>query len=132
MHQIPALAVDLDGRPGSVRHARHQAGLFLTDLAVEPATALRPETCRDVVLVVGELVANACLHAPGPCRLTLAVTGRGRVEVAVEDTNPRPPVPQRRGGPTGYGLRVVAWLSREVRVETTEGGKVVRAEVVER
>ncbi|MCD0481808.1 ATP-binding protein [Streptacidiphilus sp. ASG 303] len=69
---------------------------------------------EDVLLVVSELVTNACLHAGGPQELLLHCTDDAlRIEVA--DANPSHPEPRRpheRGKPGGHGLHIVGRLSR--------------------
>ncbi|GAA0673025.1 hypothetical protein GCM10010193_27080 [Kitasatospora atroaurantiaca] len=129
---IPAFSLDLDGRPGSARTARRVTMRFLAGLGDGAGPGPAEDTRQDVVLVVSELVGNACRHAPGPCRLTVSVTGSGTVEVAVEDTSPRLPEPRRVPEPAGYGLRVVNGLSRGFRVVPTGTGKIVHATVAER
>lgn len=94
----------LPGDPGSVARARRkvvQAGR----LWGLPSTA-------QAELVVSELVANAVLHGWGPVGLRLAHDERGLL-VEVDDANPAPPgvVTERREGPGGFGLHVVARLS---------------------
>lgn len=119
-----ALVVELDGTAGSVRGARSATQRFLADAARRPP--IGPDTARDVLMVVGELVANACRHAPGPCRLSVAVAAE-TVDVAVRDGGPARLDPGRRG--SGYGLWIVARLTYGIRVLPVPGGKVVRAEV---
>ncbi|WP_436789517.1 ATP-binding protein, partial [Yinghuangia sp. YIM S10712] len=127
MENSPAtLVVELDGSAGSVRGARREARRFLTDAALQPP--LGPDICRDVLMVVGELVANACRHAPGPCRLSVAVEPDS-VDVAVQDTGPDRLGVARRRSPPGYGLWIVARLSQGIEVLPVPDGKVVRAVV---
>ncbi|WP_441248049.1 ATP-binding protein [Kitasatospora sp. McL0602] len=131
MSQNPTIALDLDGRVGSVRAARSEVERFLRDLDSTGGPRYRQATCRDIVLIVSELVANACRHAPGPCALVVSASREG-VEVSVEDTSRallRAPPP---GGPGGYGLLVVARLSEAVHVVRTARGKIVQAVVAER
>ncbi|MEU8926418.1 ATP-binding protein [Kitasatospora sp. NPDC048545] len=87
---------------------------------------------EDVLLMVSELVTNACLHAPGgPRELRLRWDGdRLRVEVA----DASPVVPRLRpfgdpGRPGGHGLRVVDRLSRAWGSQPEDGGKLVWLEV---
>lgn len=119
------LVVDLDGSAGSVRGARREAHRFLADPDRHPPVGA--DTARDVLMVVGELVANACRHAPGPCRLSVAVDPEF-VDVAVRDTGPGRLGPARRRA-TGYGLWIVARLTSGIRVLPAPEGKVVRAAV---
>lgn len=119
------LVVDLDGSAGSVRGARREAHRFLADPDRHPP--LGADTTRDVLMVVGELVANACRHAPGPCRLSLSVEP-DFVDVAVRDTGLGRLGPARRRHP-GYGLWIVARLTSGIQVHPGPEGKVVRAAV---
>ncbi|MFD0573428.1 ATP-binding protein [Kitasatospora gansuensis] len=129
---MPALQVELDGRPGSVRVARAATCGFLRGLADRGEGGLSARTREDVELVVGELVGNACLHAPGPCRSRVVVTPGATVDVAVEDTSPQLLRAPPRPGPPGLGLVVVTVLGRGVHVLRTGTGKVVATTVPER
>ncbi|MBV2155386.1 ATP-binding protein [Kitasatospora sp. SUK 42] len=87
---------------------------------------------EDVLLMVSELVANACLHTPGgPRELRLDWDG-ARLRVEVADTSPVPPRlrpcadPARPGG---YGLRVVDRLARAWGSLPEGEGKLVWLEV---
>lgn len=119
------LALELDGTPGSVRSARRATRRFLTS---KEAHGLAEAAVLDVLMVVGELVANACRHAPGPCRLTVVVCP-GSVHVAVRDGRPVPLSIVRMRPPAGYGLFIVARLTRGIEVLPVPGGKIVRADV---
>ncbi|MBP0449142.1 ATP-binding protein [Kitasatospora sp. RG8] len=70
---------------------------------------------QDVLLMVSELVTNACLHAPGgPRELRLSWNGE-RLRVEVTDASPVPPQLRPHadpGRPGGHGLRVVDRLAR--------------------
>jgi len=87
----------------------------------------------DVVVVAGELVANAIEHAGGPLRLL--VTGDARsVEVRVDDAVPdlrRARVPRSSVGdprhPRGRGLDIVAALTQRWGWHGTAQGKTVWA-----
>jgi len=109
----------LPGEPGSVARARRKVARVggLWGLA---ATA-------QAELVASELVANAVLHGWGPVGLRLAHDERGLL-VEVDDSNPAPPgvVTERREGPGGFGLHVVARLS-DWGWRHTRGGKTVWA-----
>ncbi|GAA2750164.1 MULTISPECIES: ATP-binding protein [Kitasatospora] len=131
MRQIPMLALDLDGKAGSVRLARQAVQQFLDQLAAAAGPRFRDTTRLDVSVVVTELVSNACLHAPGPCRLLVAARP-GEIEVAVEDTGHRLLAPSVPAGTWVRGLLVVTRLSRGVHVVPIPGGKVVETVVVER
>ncbi|WTW93916.1 ATP-binding protein [Streptomycetaceae bacterium NBC_01309] len=127
MQKTPeTLVVELDGSAGSVRGARQETHRFLADAGRIPRIA--PDTARDVLMVVGELVANACRHAPGPCRLSVEVVSDS-VDVAVQDSGSSRLGPARRREPPGYGLWIVARLTKGIHVLPIPGGKVVRASV---
>ncbi|MCX5196121.1 ATP-binding protein [Streptomyces sp. NBC_00249] len=82
---------------------------------------------EDVVLLVSELVTNACLHADGPRELLLRHTP-GRLRVEVTDDNPQPPAP----GPAGRGLALLDRLAAGWGSTPAEGdrpGKTVWLEV---
>ena len=85
----------------------------------------------DVLLLVSELVANACLHAGGPEELVLDLDAR-RLRVEVVDASPVQPVPRSPGDvsqPGGHGLRVVDRLAREWGSQPRGSGKAVWIEV---
>ncbi|WP_433456415.1 ATP-binding protein (plasmid) [Streptomyces sp. CA-142005] len=113
-----------------VAHAREASHRFATRLGW-PA-----EACDDLVLIVSELVTNACRHAPGPCRLHLEAV-LGGITVEVWDTNPLVPPMGVRATPLpgtcevpcgGYGLGIVALLCQELRgFAAPHGGKTIRA-----
>ena len=94
----------LPGDAGSVARARRKAAAAGRSWGL-PSTA-------QAELVVSELVGNAVLHGWGPVGLRLAHDERGLL-VEVDDANPAPPgvVTERREGPGGFGLHVVARLS---------------------
>ncbi|MFJ9770833.1 ATP-binding protein [Kitasatospora sp. NPDC101157] len=87
---------------------------------------------EDVLLMVSELVTNACLHAPGgPRELRLDWDGvRLRVEVAdASPVLPRLAEAGDPGRPGGHGLRVVDRLARAWGAGPDDGGKLVWLEV---
>ncbi|MFH9347728.1 ATP-binding protein [Kitasatospora sp. NPDC017646] len=87
---------------------------------------------EDVLLMVSELVTNACLHAPGgPRELRLDWDG-ARLRVEVVDASPVPPRLAEAGDPArpgGHGLRVVDRLARAWGSVPEGGGKLVWLEV---
>lgn len=92
---------------------------------------VRRTVAEDVLLLVSELVANACLHAGGPRELTLDLD-EDRLRVEVTDGSRTPPLPRPLGdaaSPGGHGLRVVERLSRAWGSEPRDGGKTVWLEV---
>ncbi|MFJ9610636.1 ATP-binding protein [Kitasatospora sp. NPDC101176] len=87
---------------------------------------------EDVLLMVSELVTNACLYAPGgPRELRLHWDGV-RLRVEVVDASPVPPRLREEvvpGRPCGYGLRVVDRLAAAWGSVPEGGGKAVWLEV---
>ncbi|WP_329202308.1 MULTISPECIES: ATP-binding protein [unclassified Streptomyces] len=89
---------------------------------------------EDVLLLVSEVVTNACLHAGGPRELVLR-HGPGGLRVEVSDDSPDPPRRRPAGDrsrPGGHGLIVLARLARSWGAEPSGGafpGKTVWLEV---
>ncbi|MFI0983177.1 ATP-binding protein [Streptomyces sp. NPDC021093] len=81
-----------------------------------------------VLLVVGELVANAVRHTSGWWRLRLRA-GQGRLVVELDDSSPDPPVPRKPdfSGGGGFGWHMVQRLAGQVEVRPLPDGKRVRA-----
>ncbi|MFJ9907740.1 ATP-binding protein [Streptomyces sp. NPDC101152] len=97
------------------------------------ASADRRAAAEDVLLVVSELVTNACLHADGPDELRLACDDKViRLEVADKGTGqPAPRTPHRAGRPGGHGMFIVQRLCLDWGVVRIPGisGKTVWAEL---
>ena len=132
--QIRRLA--LFGTKGVVGRCRDFARDGLRDWGWLPATGDpdRQASADDVLLVVSELVTNACLHAGGPTSLQLRGSA-GLIRVEVHDSSPnrpRPRTPQDLARPGGHGLYVIDRLARHwgVTVHENGTGKFVWAEVV--
>lgn len=91
----------------------------------------REEWMDSAELALGEVVANAVLHAHTPIEVSLEVRSEA-VRVEVQDFNPSMPLP-RGAAPqetTGRGMALVAALTRECGVHSaTAEGKVVWFEV---
>ncbi|GHB60476.1 ATPase [Streptomyces cirratus] len=90
-----------------------------------------PEAAEDVLLLVSELVSNACLHGGGPGTLLLHWTPE-RLRIEVTDGNPAPPLRAPAtdpGQPGGHGLLIVDRLSRSWGSHPGNGGKCVWLEV---
>ncbi|MFD0022468.1 ATP-binding protein [Streptomyces sp. NPDC058382] len=119
---------------GIVPAARDFARQALHDWGWLPAsTADRRAAAEDVLLVVSELVTNACLHADGPDELRIARTPKAlRVEVADAGAGqPAPRTPHRAGRPGGHGMFIVQRLCLDWGVVRVPGepGKTVWAEL---
>ncbi len=86
---------------------------------------------EDALLLVSEVVTNACMHAGGPTELLLhRAPGLLRIEV----TDPSPVTPRVRPSgdpalPGGHGLVVLERLSREWGYRPAGSGKTVWLEV---
>ncbi|WP_234323676.1 ATP-binding protein [Streptomyces sp. NRRL F-2580] len=86
---------------------------------------------EDVLLLVSEAVANACLHAGGPSELVLSHGAEGLL-IEVSDRSPDRPVLRPRGDPAlpgGHGLMVLERLSRSWGWRPGATGKTVWLEV---
>jgi hypothetical protein len=88
---------------------------------------------EDVLLIVSELVTNACLHAEGPEALTLTFD-RKAIRVAVSDRGegqPTPRTPHQAGRPGGHGMFIVQRLSMDWGVAQAPEvpGKIVWADL---
>ncbi|MFE3581032.1 ATP-binding protein [Streptomyces vinaceus] len=99
-----------------------------------PYDADRQEAAEDVLLVVSELVGNACLHAGGARDLVLR-RGPARLRIEVGDGSPEHPRRLWTAGaalPGGHGLLILERLARSWGWEPyADGrtGKTVWAEV---
>ncbi|MFJ9344187.1 ATP-binding protein [Streptomyces sp. NPDC101733] len=83
-----------------------------------------PEVLEDALLLVSEVVANACLHAGGPTSLVLRRSG-DRLRIEVTDGSPAAPKPRQRPDPSrpgGHGLLIVERLGRTWGWEAVDGG----------
>ncbi|MFI6350526.1 ATP-binding protein [Streptomyces sp. NPDC050560] len=88
---------------------------------------------EDVLLVVSELVTNACLHAEGPEEMVLR-RDRKVLRVEVRDRGagqPSPRTPHQAGRPGGHGMFIVQRLCLDWGVVRLPGvsGKTVWAEL---
>ncbi|MFE4258350.1 ATP-binding protein [Streptomyces sp. NPDC056883] len=92
---------------------------------------LRDETADDALLLVSEVVANACMHAGGPSSLLLRRTAEG-LRIEVTDASPVAPAvrqPSDPARPGGHGLVIVDRLARKWGSEPVGGGKCVWVEL---
>ncbi|MEV7002862.1 ATP-binding protein [Streptomyces sp. NPDC093982] len=124
----------LEGQSGVVPMARDFARQALYAWGWLPAaTADQRAAAEDVLLVVSELVTNACLHADGPDELWIACDNKViRIEVSDKGTGqPAPRTPHRAGRPGGHGMFIVQRLCLDWGVVRTPGvgGKTVWAEL---
>ncbi|MEV7598825.1 ATP-binding protein [Kitasatospora sp. NPDC089797] len=121
------------GNEGAVRRSRAFSQEALRSWRWLPTVdAEQRAVAEDVLLMVSELVTNACLHAPGgPRELRLDWDGV-RLRVEVRDGSPVPARLRRGadpGSPGGHGLRVVDRLARAWGCDPEDGGKRVWLEV---
>ncbi|MFJ3672366.1 ATP-binding protein [Streptomyces sp. NPDC090106] len=126
--------LDLDGASAVVPLARDFARDALHAWGWLPAaSADQRAASEDVLLVVSELITNACLHAEGPDEMAIACDGKViRIEVADRGTGePAPRTPHRAGRPGGHGMFIVQRLCLDWGVVRTPGaaGKTVWAEL---
>ncbi|MEU9079487.1 ATP-binding protein [Kitasatospora sp. NPDC004745] len=122
----------LDGADGAVARCREfSLSALVTWHWLSALDDERQAVTEDVLLMVSELVTNACLHAGGPRELRLRWDGE-RLRVEVVDASPVPPRLQPLidpGRPGGHGLRVVDRLARSWGSLPEGGGKAVWLEV---
>jgi anti-sigma regulatory factor (Ser/Thr protein kinase) len=116
----------LPGTPPSIAQARDFTAAFVGQSQADPR--IRPGRRGDALLVISELVTNVVRHAPGPCEVTLEVTGTELV-ITVCDTSTQPPTfyppaPHRIGR---HGLEIVLALCTSVDSRPTPQGKAIRA-----
>lgn len=129
-----ARSLALSSASGIVPLARDFTRQALYDWGWLPASSAdRRAAAEDVLLVVSELVTNACLHAQGPEELRVAYNGKVlRLEVVDRGTGePAPRTPHRAGRPGGHGMFIVQRLCLDWGVEriSESGGKTVWAEL---
>ncbi|MFF3322584.1 ATP-binding protein [Streptomyces sp. NPDC002889] len=122
----------LFGTKGVVSRCRDFTREALADWGwTTPGVADEDARVEDVLLLVSEVVTNACLHAGGPQELMLHQSG-GRLRIEVADASPEPPrhrLPNNLSLPGGHGLIILERLSRSWGSEPRGAGKVVWAEV---
>ncbi|MGW2784859.1 ATP-binding protein [Streptomyces populi] len=129
-----ARTLNLEGESGVVPLARDFARQALYAWGWLPAaSADRRAAAEDVLLVVSELVTNACLHAEGPDELRISCDNKVlRIEVSDRGSGqPAPRTPHRAGRPGGHGMFIVQRLCLDWGVVRTPGlaGKTVWAEL---
>ncbi|MFF3000390.1 ATP-binding protein [Streptomyces sp. NPDC057950] len=129
-----ARRLSFEGESGVVPLARDFARQALHAWGWLPAEgADRRAAAEDVLLVVSELVTNACLHAEGPEELRISCDNKVlRVEVSDRGAGqPAPRTPHRAGRPGGHGMFIVQRLCLDWGVVRAPGvaGKTVWAEL---
>ncbi|OKJ62582.1 ATP-binding protein [Streptomyces sp. CB02261] len=131
--QVRRLA--LYGTRGVVSRCRDFTAAALTDWGwIPPETEEAEQRVEDVLLLVSEVVTNACLHAGGPEELVLR-HGRGGLRVEVADPSPEHPRVQKARSPAlpgGHGLMVLDRLAGDWGSEDRGSGatgKVVWLEI---
>ena len=129
-----ARVLALNGASGIVPLARDFTRQALYDWGWLPASSAEGRAAaEDVLLVVSELVTNACLHAEGPEGLRVSRTAKVlRLEVSdLGAGQPAPRTPHRAGRPGGHGMFIVQRLCLDWGVMRTPGvaGKTVWAEL---
>jgi anti-sigma regulatory factor (Ser/Thr protein kinase) len=118
----------LDGHQGCIARARDDAAAFL-DRAVDEHRLPVPARTRDLtLLVVSELVTNACKYAPGPVLMELRLGARV-VDVVVRDGDPvLPAVRAADPGRIGqHGLEIVEAVTETLLMEQEAVGKRITA-----
>ncbi|MGW5349921.1 ATP-binding protein [Streptomyces sp. NPDC004031] len=129
-----ARRLPLTGESGIVPRARDFTRQALHDWGWLPAASGdRRAAAEDVLLVVSELVTNACLHAGGPEELLLRRSPKSlRLEVVDGGPgDPAPRTPHRAGRPGGHGMFIVQRLCLDWGVvrNADRPGKTVWAEL---
>ncbi|MFR9724745.1 ATP-binding protein [Streptomyces sp. MS19] len=132
MRQIRRLR--LVGTAGVVARSREFLRGALHDWGWLPSeTEEQRATAEDALLVVSELVTNACLHAGGPEELRVGHAAKVlRIEVVDGgEGDPALRTTRRAGRPGGHGMFIVERLCLDwgVAHDTASGGKTVWAEV---
>ncbi|MFF1510149.1 ATP-binding protein [Streptomyces sp. NPDC058326] len=125
----------LYGTRGVVARCRDFTAQALTDWGwIPPKTEEAEQRLEDVLLLVSEVVTNACLHAGGPEELVLR-HGGGSLRVEVADASPEHPRAHGSRSPAlpgGHGLMVLDRLAGDWGSEdkgSGAAGKVVWLEV---
>ncbi|MEV6651880.1 ATP-binding protein [Streptomyces sp. NPDC051219] len=116
----------LEGGPGAVGRCRDLTRQVLADWFTLSGAAGRV-MAQDVLLLVSEVVTNACRHGGAPYELRLD-RAPGRLLVQVSDTGPGQPTPHgphRAARASGHGLYLLERLSSRWGWVRREAGKTV-------
>jgi anti-sigma regulatory factor (Ser/Thr protein kinase) len=112
--------VTLPPDPSSVRLAREQLR--------SAATGMDPSRVESAALALSEIASNAVIHAGGPFRLLVDVSGP-LLHVEVHDPSREgltmQPLPLDPAAVSGRGLRIVSEMADRWGTARTDGGKVV-------
>jgi anti-sigma regulatory factor (Ser/Thr protein kinase) len=124
----------LTGASGAVPRSRDFTREALRDWGWLPAVSAELRAvAEDVLLVVSELVTNACLHTEGPQELGVSCSAKVlRLEVVDGGSGtPTPRTPHRAGRPGGHGMFIVERLCLDWGVvwDADGEGKTVWAEL---
>ncbi|RYJ21875.1 serine phosphatase RsbU [Streptomyces sp. L-9-10] len=126
---VTGRTVSLAGRLQAARCARGVLTEFLDQGGLLTGPDGEPrEQAEDALLVVSELVTNACRHTAGPRYLGMVLKG-GSLLLEVGDRSMRIPhlvPPEERGASGGFGLGLVAELIDDWAVATSARGKAIR------
>ncbi|GGO88172.1 ATP-binding protein [Wenjunlia tyrosinilytica] len=126
--------VRLAGASGVVALARDFTRKALYDWGWLPAASEEARaSAEDVLLVVSELVTNACLHADGADALSVQRTPE-TIRLEVTDSGegrPEPKTPHRGSRPGGHGMYIVQRLCVDwgMARDAEGGNKTVWAEI---
>lgn len=119
-----------DGRDGEIASARELARTFLADVLTVHGRPVSDRAFGVVELVVSELVTNARKYAPGPCLLSLTLTGDEILVEAWDSGTTLPAVmshdPLRVGQ---HGLEIVMAVCRSFSVHREPVGKRISAAI---
>ncbi|MGW8063984.1 ATP-binding protein [Streptomyces ziwulingensis] len=111
-------------------NARRALRAFLGHAPGTGGAAVPAAVAMDAELAASELVTNAVRHAPGPCGMTLHLSGEA-LSITVWDSSsetsaPRKADPARIGG---HGLHLVHTVSSRVAVALRSTGKLITAQL---
>ncbi|MEU9918844.1 ATP-binding protein [Streptomyces sp. NPDC051001] len=108
--------------------ARQALRAFLAHAPQNGRLPVPAPLAMDAELAVSELVTNAIRHAPGPCGMTLQLSGE-ELTITVWDTSPEKPAVREtdRHRIGGHGLHLVHAVSHRVVVASQAAGKRITA-----